>query len=202
VRQRARSGSERTQYCAYPAAMPWLGGSLRGGRVASSAAASLLLHRGLGASLARPRAMSTAQLAGTVGFIGVGNMGGPMVANLAAVLGPQGGRVVIFDVNSAAAAEIANGLPNASVAGSVAEVASASGATDCAHCTHARSPCLATAQQITLSPGLSRHCDHHGSRDSPRGGGLLWTGWCSRTRGGRHAAHRLFHDLTDLLTGD
>jgi hypothetical protein len=80
-----------------------------------------------GRSSARPsaRTLSSAPLASTVGFIGVGNMGGPMAANLSAAM-DAGQSLVIFDVNAAAAAEVAVSLPNATVAGSVAEVAAQS----------------------------------------------------------------------------
>lgn len=48
-----------------------------------------------------------------------------MAKNLSAAMA-DGQRLVIFDVNATAAAEIANALPNATVAGSVAEVAAQS----------------------------------------------------------------------------
>ena len=48
-----------------------------------------------------------------------------MAANLSAAM-DAGQSLVIFDVNAAAAVEVADSLPNATVAGSVAEVAAQS----------------------------------------------------------------------------
>ena len=74
----------------------------------------------------RLRALSTSAppLAPTVSFIGVGNMGGPMATNLAGALAEQAHEIRVFDVNGAAASELAAGLGNASSVESVGEAAS------------------------------------------------------------------------------
>jgi 3-hydroxyisobutyrate dehydrogenase len=58
-----------------------------------------------------------------VGFVGLGNMGGPMARNLAAA----GHHLTLFDVHDEAASALAAEFENVSVAGTVAEVAQGSG---------------------------------------------------------------------------
>ena len=73
------------------------------------------------ADLAEGSSRSEPVMSGPIGFVGLGVMGGPMAANLAAAGLP----VTVFDVDAGACARL-SGRPGVVVAGSPAEVAASS----------------------------------------------------------------------------